>query len=208
MKLHIINGSLMLLITMIYGGLAIHKVGKISFELTHTAVGSIAFFVSIIVWLGGVGTLATMNTMNWNTKRLVMMKWVHKSAGILLLLFSQITLFYGAKLYAGVHHAVSYKLMWVSFAFWVCLILVCEVLHQLRLRRQPEFNSSKTLVTHHEFLEKIKKGEKLVILDDMVVDISGFLLTHPGGRFALQHNIGRDISKFFYGGYTLENQGS
>ena len=27
---------------------------------------------------------------------------------------------------------------------------------------------------------------------------------HPGGRFALRHNIGRDISKFFYGGYSLE----
>ena len=27
---------------------------------------------------------------------------------------------------------------------------------------------------------------------------------HPGGKFALQQNIGRDISKFFNGGYSLE----
>ena len=28
---------------------------------------------------------------------------------------------------------------------------------------------------------------------------------HPGGTFSIQHNIGRDVSKFFYGGYSLEN---
>ena len=28
---------------------------------------------------------------------------------------------------------------------------------------------------------------------------------HPGGLFLLKHNVGRDISKFFYGGYSMEN---
>jgi hypothetical protein len=28
---------------------------------------------------------------------------------------------------------------------------------------------------------------------------------HPGGKFSLEHNIGRDVSKFFHGGYSLEN---
>ena len=28
---------------------------------------------------------------------------------------------------------------------------------------------------------------------------------HPGGTFTLKHNIGKDISKFFHGGYSLEN---
>lgn len=44
-----------------------------------------------------------------------------------------------------------------------------------------------------------------MILDDLILDVSGFKKTHPGGKFVLEHNIGRDISKFFYGGYTLEN---
>lgn len=43
-----------------------------------------------------------------------------------------------------------------------------------------------------------------MILDDLVLDVSKFKTEHPGGRFLLEHNIGRDISKFFYGGYTLE----
>jgi len=39
----------------------------------------------------------------------------------------------------------------------------------------------------------------------MVLDISKFILHHPGGKFVLLQNVGRDISKFFYGGYSLEN---
>ena len=52
----------------------------------------------------------------------------------------------------------------------------------------------------------IKSGLKLVILDDMVLDISKFIFLHPGGQFSLSQNIGRDISKYFHGGYSLENR--
>ena len=43
-----------------------------------------------------------------------------------------------------------------------------------------------------------------MILDDLVLDIENYMDNHPGGRFLLEHNIGRDISKFFYGGYALD----
>jgi cytochrome b involved in lipid metabolism len=42
-------------------------------------------------------------------------------------------------------------------------------------------------------------------LDDLILDISKYQFYHPGGAFLLKYNIGRDISKFFYGGYQLEN---
>lgn len=48
------------------------------------------------------------------------------------------------------------------------------------------------------------QGEQLVILDEFVLDVSEFISHHPGGRFVLQHCIGRDISKYFYGGYSLD----
>lgn len=40
-------------------------------------------------------------------------------------------------------------------------------------------------MTIDEFREKIKKGEKLVILDDMVLDVSGFMRNHAGGQFVI-----------------------
>jgi hypothetical protein len=42
-------------------------------------------------------------------------------------------------------------------------------------------------------------------LDDLVVDVGEFMDSHPGGKFSLQHNVGQDISKFFYGAYSLES---
>jgi cytochrome b involved in lipid metabolism len=38
----------------------------------------------------------------------------------------------------------------------------------------------------------------------MVLEVSRYLDEHPGGKFLLEHTIGRDVSKFFYGGYALD----
>lgn len=43
-----------------------------------------------------------------------------------------------------------------------------------------------------------------MLLDDMILDVTQFVKVHPGGRFVLQRCFGTDISKFFYGGYSLE----
>lgn len=48
-------------------------------------------------------------------------------------------------------------------------------------------------------------GEKLVILDDMILDVGEYLYEHPGGSFLVEHLIGQDVSKYFYGGYALES---
>ena len=36
--------------------------------------------------------------------------------------------------------------------------------------------------------------------------MESFRADHPGGQFLIDFHIGRDVSKFFYGGYVLENQ--
>lgn len=46
-----------------------------------------------------------------------------------------------------------------------------------------------------------KRGRNLVILDNYVLNFNDYHHYHPGGRFMLEKNRGRDISKFFYGGY-------
>ncbi|MFS8160341.1 MAG: cytochrome b5 domain-containing protein [Candidatus Roizmanbacteria bacterium] len=45
----------------------------------------------------------------------------------------------------------------------------------------------------------------MVILDDMVLDMNRYRWNHPGGNFTIQQNVGKDVSKFFYGGQMLEN---
>jgi cytochrome b involved in lipid metabolism len=60
-------------------------------------------------------------------------------------------------------------------------------------------------ISNEEFDKRVAQGEKLVILDALVIDVESFLNHHPGGRFLVDNNIGRDISKFFHGGYSMEN---
>lgn len=59
--------------------------------------------------------------------------------------------------------------------------------------------------TPEEVDAHVKDGKKLVLFDNAVLDINGYERNHPGGKFNLVHNFGRDISKFFYGGYNLVN---
>ena len=49
-----------------------------------------------------------------------------------------------------------------------------------------------------------EENKKYCLLDDLVIDVASFMDKHPGGRFVINHNIGRDISKYFHGGYSLE----
>lgn len=51
----------------------------------------------------------------------------------------------------------------------------------------------------------VSKGQKLVLVDDLVVNIEEYIDHHPGGKFVLEHTIGQDISKFFFGGFSLED---
>ena len=53
--------------------------------------------------------------------------------------------------------------------------------------------------------QHVSVGKRLVIFDNLVLNLNGYERNHPGGKFNLTHNLGRDISKFFFGGYKLVN---
>jgi delta8-fatty-acid desaturase len=55
-------------------------------------------------------------------------------------------------------------------------------------------------MTQKDFNELVADGHKLVILDELVLDVGSWVSRHPGGRFVIKQNIGRDISKYFHGG--------
>ena len=41
-------------------------------------------------------------------------------------------------------------------------------------------------------------------MDNLVLDLSTYASSHPGGAFTINYLVGRDISKFFYGSYALD----
>jgi len=62
------------------------------------------------------------------------------------------------------------------------------------------FNKLRSTMTQEDFNELVADGHMLVILDELVLDVGGWISRHPGGRFVIKQNIGRDVSKYFHGG--------
>ena len=60
------------------------------------------------------------------------------------------------------------------------------------------------IFTEEEFEAEVQSGRKLVIADDLVVDIGTYAYSHPGGAFLIEYNIGRDVSKFIFGSFALD----
>jgi len=60
------------------------------------------------------------------------------------------------------------------------------------------FNELKT-INKSTFLEKCKNDEKLMIINDRVVDVDKFIDKHPGGETFIMPFIGKDASKEFNG---------
>ncbi len=91
--------------------------------------------------------------------------------------------------------------------FFFCLLVLFEIRHQRILRSEVPFKSADVLqksFSKQSFESEIRAGSKLVIIDNLVLDVSEFISVHPGGKFVIRHLVGTDVSKFFFGGYTLE----
>jgi len=64
----------------------------------------------------------------------------------------------------------------------------------------------KETFTKEQVDEAVAGGRMLLIMDNLVIDVKNYAMRHPGGRFTIEKNAGRDISKYFYGGYAMLNE--
>ena len=122
-----------------------------------------------------------------------------------MIFMSQVTICFGIHSYTF-NRNIETVLYYVTAAIFVFLFALMETLHQMFLAREPvKFNEALNTMSDEEFQMEVQKGrQKLVILDDLVLDVTNFANSHPGGRFLIERNIGKDISKYFHGGYSLE----
>ena len=61
------------------------------------------------------------------------------------------------------------------------MITIGEVMHRITLKKKIPFKSMHRVMTKEEFNDKVKVGWYLVLLDDLVLDVSTFMKSHPGG---------------------------
>ena len=126
----------------------------------------------------------------------------------MLLFLAQATILLGGITYTNlVGDELPQSLTIVAFGLFFLIFAALEIYHRLyRLRKETPFVDPGHSITREEFDTRVHtSGEQLVLLDDLVLDVSKFKSEHPGGQFLLDFHVGKDVSKYFYGGYVLEN---
>lgn len=208
MWIHRVVGTVMMAFTLGFGFKAWNKLGG---KVINNAHSYFAFPVLLLVFfiaIGGVITRSCLRRQRWNTRKALLMKKLHKYAAYFILVSGFLAVAAGILAYrTNPKHPSDFPLERLHMAGYLLVFAALETHYQMTLQKEEEFDSSKVeSINVEEFERRVARGEKLVVLDNLVLDVAAFLDNHPGGRFSLEQNIGRDVSKFFYGGYSLEQE--
>jgi len=143
-------------------------------------------------------------TYEWGTTNMLNIGKFHKYVSLVFCFFVQ-----GLILFAVIDN-FGFQPTWIAVAIIQFLVL-CAIFAYLEYRfnriwfEEVPYTLPAKVMTVEEFEKCLEKGAKYMILDDLILDVSEFYRVHPGGKFVIEHCIGTDIAKFFYGGYSLED---
>jgi cytochrome b involved in lipid metabolism len=149
--------------------------------------------------------------LKWNTKYVIWTRRFHRLLALVFWVFSLVVMTTGIGFHINDNLNAMPKygfLVPLNIILMIVITATLEVRYQRTWRKEDPFVYGGDQMTEEEFEKRVKNGEKLVILDNMVIDIGTYAYAHPGGAFLLEYNVGRDISKFFYGGYALDGNGN
>ena len=184
----------------------------------HNAMGTIMIFFTILVTISGSLAAALMRAASpepWTEKEKSMIVGkIHRFSAYIILLFGNLTVSSGMGHYFGdiLDNDWGEDRSWLagfSTATFAILVVLMEALY--RIRNKFALGHIKTPMKIETFTPEqvdkaVEAGKEYVIFDNLVLDLNGYAKVHPGGKFNLLHNLGKDISKFFYGGYNLVNK--
>lgn len=215
--LHALLGYFSLVVTIVFA----LKVTEWKFESLHDKIGTVFLFIAILGSLSGSLTAGTMHMYNgdkdWAEKeRVTRIAKIHRIAGYLMLFLGQISIS------SGIGHYFDHwfgeddnrkMLAPLNLVSFIAFVMIFEAIYRLRNKfsrghiETPKVTDGTTgkvmSFTPEEIDKQVIAGKQLVIFDNLVLNLNGYEKVHPGGKFNLTHNYGRDISKFFFGGYNL-----
>ena len=188
----------------------------------HSILGLIALILTLFVGLSGMLTAFMMQFYKgdqpWAERdKVYNIAKVHRYSSYIMLLLGNGVCSGGISTYFS---KIGYGMLGT---FGVCtsiFFLLMVVLHECLMRRYNRKNLkliegdellalvSKQVLgswTPTEIEEAVEGGDTLVICDNLVLRTAGYEKIHPGGKFTIQKNFGRDIAKFYYGNYALTN---
>jgi len=86
-------------------------------------------------------------------------------------------------------HKFDLPLEWIHVGAMIGIFALAEFIYRMNFSNESSFVSSRKdllLITVENFNKRVERGEALVILDDLVLDIKKYQWDHPGGTFSLK----------------------
>ena len=185
----------------------------------HSIAGIFASCLTLVVGLSGsltAGMMQFKDAKPWKARESVTsVGKFHRYAGYFMLFIGNATAMSGIQHYFAdivMDQQASY-LGLISLCTFCLLVIVCEIFYY-RVQSKSDMvvetpveqgaaNKNFMVYTSEQIDKGVAAGIPLLLFDNLVLNAAGFEKIHPGGKFAIQQNYGRDISKFFNGGYSL-----
>lgn len=127
MWMHRISGALITLATLIYGIVGYVKLMKVKDDV-HAPMGIAVTATVTLLAISGVMARSRLNRAEENQSRILCFKLIHKVLAYIMLVTSQITIFFG--IYSYTHNrSIDTVLHYVSISIFVILFAILEIWH-------------------------------------------------------------------------------
>lgn len=197
--------------TIILGYMAIQQGQDSSSSSTdsiHKIFGKIVFIATLVQVMLGIVNSIFIYTFKQKSDFIHSFKWVHYVIGYILSFILHICTITGFKMMYEKHVIYTY-LMAVMFPL---TILIFDI-HHIFLNYFSKFNHqslneiSETKynnlpILKIEDVEDSNSKRKIVLLDNLVCDITDFINSHPGGASNIEPFVGKDISRYLSGTFA------
>lgn len=182
--LHTLSGLIILATSFYCVFLLIINFGALYLDHLHNLVGFIILCLVTLISLGGMATAFVKRSVKWNTKFIVRFKVAHRVLGFLTWLFAIFVTCTGLESYSELWlNGETNYLIWINGSLMVLIFLICELTFRKLRSGEDKWvtNELEKVYTVEQFEKLVSMGEKLWILDDMVLDLTNFMPNHPGG---------------------------
>jgi len=215
MWVHGIFGSVTGILTVYSCAILLKGMGSIKTS-GHKGFGYWFTILSVLMIFGGLFDKVIIEKLKWKTFFIRTVARVHKYLALLIVLYGQFVILTGIKLYYKKYNGTSDKegltfiLFFLHLTGHVLIFAVLEIVFRLWRNKSGALTSKDPVktITSFEYEGLVKEGKQLCVLDDLVLDVGRYASRHPGGKFLIDATVGRDVSKYFYGGYKMENSKS
>ena len=147
----------------------------------HHIVGFSITICVLILWASGVVAFK-IKEQEWMTLKIYTAGKIHKVIGYAFIFLGFFAC--GTGMIEFQHNYGTEELRWYGAAnlyITILVYVVSECCHRRRRNSKDVFLAPDKFMTIKEFEEKIQKGEKLWILDNIILDLSEYADSHPGG---------------------------